>query len=66
MGFWITGFLVRYVGVTLDKKEGKVVVDKETGKEFVLKSHHNFFFIRLEYWAWILFAAGIVLALVKI
>jgi hypothetical protein len=63
---WITAFLLRYVGMTLDKKETRVVVDKQTGEELVLKPHHDFFFIKLEYWAWILFVAGIVLLFVKI
>ena len=63
---WITAFVVRYVGVTLDKKEGRVVVDKQTGEELVLKPHHDFFFIRLEYWAWIFVALGVVLLFVKI
>ena len=66
VGCWITAFLVRYVGTTLDKREARVVVDKETGKELLLKPHHDFFFIKLEHWAWILFAAGIIFPFVKL
>ena len=31
--------------------EKKVLIDKQTGKEVVLKANHSFFEVKLEYWA---------------
>ena len=66
VGFWISAFVVRYAGRTLDKKEGRIVIDERTGKESLSRPHHDFFFIRLEYRAWVLLGAGIVICFVKI
>jgi hypothetical protein len=59
-GFTIAGCLVMLIGRYLNKREGKVLIEKETGKEVVLKSEHSLFFINVEYWSYILLALGVV------
>jgi hypothetical protein len=47
------------------EREGKVVIDRETGKEIVLKAEHSLFFINVKYWSYIIFALGIIFSFVK-
>lgn len=65
VAFFISGCLVLLIGRYLNKKEGKVLIEKDTGKEVILKPKHSLFFINVEYWAYILFALGIVFLFVK-
>jgi hypothetical protein len=37
----------------------RVVVDKATGQEITLKSAHDFFFVPIKFWPYILAALGI-------
>src|SRR5262245_8816650 len=53
-GFIIAGCLVMLIGKYLNKKEGRVLIDKQTGEEVVVKSEHSLFFINVEYWSYIL------------
>jgi hypothetical protein len=55
---WITGALCRIVGTYLRGKPGRVVIDKATGKEIVVKREHHLMFIKVEYWAFIFLAIG--------
>ena len=57
--------IVLLIGKHLDKKEGRVLIEKETGKEVVLKAEHSLFFIKLEYWGYILFVLGVIFFFVK-
>jgi hypothetical protein len=59
-GFIIAGCLVMPIARYLNKKEGKVLIEKETGKEVVIKPKHSLFFINVEYWSYILFVLGVV------
>ena len=34
-----------------DPKKNRVLIDKETNREVVIKPRHTLFFIKLEYWA---------------
>jgi hypothetical protein len=65
VGLFIAGCIVLLVGKYLNKKEGKVLIEKDTGKEVVVKSEHSLFFIKVEYWGYILFALGIIFLFVK-
>ena len=47
-------FFARY----LDKKPKRIVIDKETGKEFELDQDGSLFFIRVQKWTWIFAAAS--------
>ena len=50
--------LQKYV---VQKEESKTLIEKETGKEIVLKNRHTFFFIAIKYWAHILSIIGLIL-----
>ena len=58
--FFIAGLIVFFIGRYFNKKQGRVLVEKDTGREVVLKSKHSLFFINVEYWSYILFALGFV------
>ena len=49
----IAGALCWGIGRWLDRKQSKVVIEKETGRETVLKPSHTFFFIPLRIYAFI-------------
>lgn len=55
----ISGALSFLVGRALNKKQ-KVYIDKETGKDVVLKPRNSFFFINMEYWAIIFPIIGLI------
>jgi hypothetical protein len=63
--FLVAGFIVLLIGKYLNKKEGKVYIEKDTGKEVVMKPQHSLFFVNVEYWSYILFALGLVFLFVK-
>lgn len=42
--------IIFFVGQKLNNKPGKVVIDKETNEEYILKSTHSLFWIPLQYW----------------
>ena len=65
VAFFVAGCIVLLIGKHLDKKEGRVLIEKETGKEVVLKAEHSLFFINVEYWAYILFVLGLIFLFVK-
>jgi hypothetical protein len=44
----------------LNRQPGRSVVDKATGREFVLRRSHSLFFIPIEYWAWIVAVLAIL------
>lgn len=39
-----------FVGQKLNNKPGRVVIDKATNEEYILKSTHSLFWIPLQYW----------------
>jgi hypothetical protein len=60
LAFFLAGAVIWPLGLYLNRKQGKVMIEKETGKEVLIKPNHSFFFIRMEYWGPILFALGII------
>jgi len=49
----ISGIVCWLIGNYLNKKQGKVVIEKDTGKEVLLKPSHTFFFIPLRIYGFI-------------
>lgn len=47
----IASGLIFFVGTKLNNKPGRVVIDKETNQEYILKSTHSLFWIPLQYWS---------------
>ena len=50
--------MVTALGLYLRGKGGRVVVDKQTGREIVLRRRHTLFFIPIEYWGLVVVVLG--------
>ena len=48
-----------FVGRRLNSKPGRMMVDQQTGETVELKSKHSLFFIKMEYWTFIVAAFAI-------
>jgi hypothetical protein len=59
VGLWVAGAACWFLGKYLHSKPGRVLVDKATGQEVVLKPIHSLFFIKMEFWGPILFVIGL-------
>ncbi|QAA34638.1 hypothetical protein [Clostridium manihotivorum] len=59
--YLLAGLLCFFVGRALNRGNGKVYIDKETGQEIIARRTHSFFFIKMEYWGFILPILGIVI-----
>ena len=46
-------------------QKGRVVIDKETGQEIVLRSSHSLFFIPVKWWPAVFVGLGMVIAIVN-
>lgn len=46
-------FGIWYLGRSLNMRPGKILIDPETGEKVELRQSHSFFWIPLEYWAFI-------------
>ena len=56
---WIAGAASWFTGRYLNRRPGKVLIEKATGQEVTLKPNHSLFFIKVEYWGPILFVIGV-------
>jgi hypothetical protein len=43
-----------------DPAKDRVMIDKQTGQEFIIKPDHTLFFIKMQYWAFVLAAFGVL------
>lgn len=57
--FILAGILTLLLGNYLNAKQGKVVIEKATGRELLLKPNHSLFFINIQYWGYIFFIIGL-------
>lgn len=46
-------------------QKGRIVIDKETGQEIVLRSSHSLFFIPVKWWPVVFVGLGVVIAIVR-
>ena len=60
VAFFIAATMIWPLGIYLNRREGKVLIEKATGKEVLIKPNHSFFFIRLDYWGPILLVLGVI------
>lgn len=60
VGYIIAGVLCYFVGKELNKNKDKIYVDKESGKEVMVRNSHSFIFIKMEYWGFIFPIVGII------
>lgn len=59
LSLWLAGAACWFMGRYLHSRPGRVLVDKVTGEEVIQRPTHSLFFIKLEYWAPILFVVGL-------
>jgi hypothetical protein len=59
LAFFLAGVVIWPLGIYLNRKPRKVMIEKETGKEISMPGH-TFFFITMEYWGPILVGLGII------
>lgn len=59
LGFVVAAALVGVLGLLLRRRQGRVLIDPQTGGEVIVGRHHTLFFIPVEYWAPILVATGL-------
>ena len=46
--------------------KNRVLIDKQTGQEILFKPDHSLFFIKMQYWAFLVGVAGVVILLAMI
>jgi len=60
-GIWLGAALVFVTNSALQRSDKpRTVIDKETGQELVLKAKHDFFFIPMKYWPYLLLLLGVI------
>jgi hypothetical protein len=64
-GFLIAGAIVWWMGVRWRDKRARTVIDKQTGREFVIERKDALFFIPMHYWGPILCVLGVVFFFVR-
>ncbi|OIQ90477.1 hypothetical protein GALL_276160 [mine drainage metagenome] len=60
LGAVLAAGAVWYVGKYLNSRPGKVVIEKTTGRQVVLRKTHDLFFLKFEYWAFVLLAFSVI------
>lgn len=56
---WITGACSWFLGRYLNSRPPRVVPNRETGRNDLVKPNHHLMFIKMEYWGLIFFAIGV-------
>src|SRR5687768_8280439 len=51
VGYAVAGAVLWLWGKKLNGDKGRVVIDKKTKEEIILKKRHTLFFIPIQYWA---------------
>jgi len=62
---WVAGLSCWLLGNHLNKKPARIMIDKATGQEITLRPDHSLFFLKMEYWACVLFVLGLIVAMMK-
>jgi hypothetical protein len=59
LGWLIAAGIVWRLGRSLNQRQGRVLIDPTTHEQFVLRSDHSLFFIKMEYWAIIMLVGAL-------
>ncbi len=54
-----------FLGRYLNSRGTRTLIDEETGEKVVLGNKHSLFFLKMEYWAFVLVGFGVVMLLVE-
>jgi hypothetical protein len=61
----VAAFATYLTARAFDKRSSKVFIDKETGRDVILKRTHSLFFIPMLYWSFILLIASVLVLIFK-
>ena len=62
VGAIISGVVIWFVGNKFNSSDkSRTMIDKQTGRELVIKPEHTLFFIKMQYWAFIVSGFGIIM-----
>ena len=62
VGALISGGVIWVVGSRLNASSKKrVFIDKQTGREVLVKPDHSLFFLKMQYWAFIVAGIGVII-----
>ena len=64
IGLSVSAIIIWFIGQRLDMKSGRIVLDKETQREYELKSRHDFFWLSFKWWAIPVFVLGLIFTFV--
>ena len=65
IGMLLSAAAIYFAARHFKAQPARTLIDKATGREFVLRREHSFMFVPMEYWTFILAAIGLVLFFVK-
>ncbi|AIQ11422.1 hypothetical protein [Paenibacillus durus] len=60
LGLVLSAVPIWFIGKLLNNRSQRVMIDKETGQEFMVGNVHSFFFIRMEYCSFVAAVFGIL------
>jgi hypothetical protein len=64
VGATFAGPIIWIIGKSLnDPKKYRYMIDQRTGREIIVSSNHSMFFIKMQYWAFIIGGLGILYCL---
>ena len=61
VSLWLAAAVIYGMARMLDSVPAKVLIEKDTGREIVMRQRHSFFFIPVKYWSFFCFGLGIYL-----
>lgn len=59
LALMMAGLLTWLVGSRLNRRQAKVMIEKETGREVTILPNHTLFFIKMHYWGPVLIALAL-------
>lgn len=63
IAMFFSSAVIYFLGKWLNTRKAKTYIDKETGKEIILKRNHSLFFIKMEYWGIIIIVIMVILSI---
>ncbi len=61
ISFFVAAAFSWFMGKKWNEVEGRIVIDKVTGEEILLKPSHSLFFIKMQYWGIIFGVFGLII-----
>jgi len=60
VAFWLAAGVVWLIARYYDTRPGKVMIEKDTGREIVVRRNHSLFFLPMRYWTYVFLVLGAV------